>query len=119
MRAAITLCLLCLAALVTLRASPAGVLSSHTHRHKAGVKHASPADIAWQTDIPAAFRLAKKQHKPLFINVSTDWCGYCAVMDRRVFPDAHIRVLTRKFIPFFPSLLSPETYNLSRQGAAC
>lgn len=104
--------LLCLVVLITLCASaPAGIPPSHAHRHKAGVPPVSRPNIAWQTDIPTAFRQAKKQHKAIFLEVSTDWCGYCAVMDRSVFPDTHVRALVHKFIPL---KINPEKSMLAR-----
>lgn len=40
----------------------------------------------WTMDGEAALALAKKEGKPVFINFTgSDWCGWCKLMDRRVF----------------------------------
>ena len=40
----------------------------------------------WTMDSEAAFALAKKEGKPVFINFTgSDWCGWCKLMDRSVF----------------------------------
>ncbi len=40
----------------------------------------------WTMDIPAALELAEKENKPVFINFTgSDWCGWCQMMDKKVF----------------------------------
>lgn len=40
----------------------------------------------WTMDAEAALALAKKEGKPLFLNFTgSDWCGWCKLMDGRVF----------------------------------
>ena len=40
----------------------------------------------WTMDAPAATALAKETGKPIFIHFTgSDWCGWCKLMDRRVF----------------------------------
>lgn len=40
----------------------------------------------WTMDSEAALALAKKEGKPVFVNFTgSDWCGWCKLMDRRVF----------------------------------
>ncbi|MCY7358625.1 MAG: DUF255 domain-containing protein [Rudanella sp.] len=45
-----------------------------------------PADkkIKWMT-IEEAFAASQKKPKKIFIDVYTDWCGWCKVMDRNTF----------------------------------
>ncbi len=43
----------------------------------------------WTMDIPAALALAKAENKPVFINFTgSDWCGWCQMMDKKVFDKA-------------------------------
>ncbi len=42
--------------------------------------------IQWHT-FQEAVELSKKDKKKIFIDVFTDWCGWCKVMDRNTFPN--------------------------------
>jgi thioredoxin-related protein len=42
--------------------------------------------IKWHT-FQEALELSKKEKKKIFIDVFTDWCGWCKVMDRNTFPN--------------------------------
>ncbi len=42
--------------------------------------------IQWHT-FQEAMELSKKEKKKIFIDVFTDWCGWCKVMDRNTFPN--------------------------------
>ena len=42
--------------------------------------------IQWLT-ISQAEQLAKKDGKKVFVDVYTDWCGWCKVMDKKTFSD--------------------------------
>ena len=43
----------------------------------------------WTSDAPAAQELSKKTGKPLFIQFTgSDWCGWCKLMDGKVFSTA-------------------------------
>lgn len=37
-----------------------------------------------------ALVMAKKENKPVFLNISASWCGYCKKMKSRVFTDAEV-----------------------------
>ncbi len=37
-----------------------------------------------------AQKLAKAQNKTLFVDISTDWCGYCKKMKRNVYSNAEV-----------------------------
>ncbi len=45
--------------------------------------------IQW-TDIETAMERSKKDGKPVFVDVYTDWCGWCKVMDKNTFSNAEI-----------------------------
>jgi thioredoxin-related protein len=42
----------------------------------------------------------KTQKKKIFVDVFTDWCGWCKVMDKNTFPEEHIaKMLNDDFYP--------------------
>lgn len=43
-----------------------------------------PAKITWHS-FQEAVALSKKEKKKIFIDVFTDWCGWCKVLDRNTF----------------------------------
>ncbi|MGB1037629.1 MAG: thioredoxin family protein [Bacteroidia bacterium] len=60
------------------------------------------ASIEWQStkSMSHALELAKESGKPILIDVSTDWCGYCKKMKKNVYTDAAvISKVTSDYIP--------------------
>ena len=52
-------------------------------------KSTEPAKIKWYT-MKEATALCAKKPKKLFIDVYTDWCGWCKVLDQKTFTDPWI-----------------------------
>jgi thioredoxin-related protein len=53
--------------------------------------HAVPSStLQWETDWDSAMRAAKAEHKPLMVDLYTSWCGWCKVLDSKVFPDKRV-----------------------------
>jgi thioredoxin-related protein len=53
--------------------------------------------VAWMS-IEEALEKSKKEPRKIFVDVYTDWCGWCKVMDRETFSDPEVaRVLNEKF----------------------
>lgn len=44
----------------------------------------------WQTDWDAAFRIAKEQHRLVFVNYTAGWCGKCHDVERLTFKSPYI-----------------------------
>lgn len=60
-------------------------------------QHAGP--VKWLSFEEAARQSAIKK-KPIFIDVYTDWCGWCKVMDKNTFADPRVaEVLNEAFYP--------------------
>ena len=61
---------------------------------------AAPEAINWRNDIRSAAREAQSNRKPLLLEFSTDWCGYCKKMDRETFSDVNVaRHVESCFVP--------------------
>lgn len=55
--------------------------------------------VKWMT-FEEAVEKSKTERRKIFIDVYTDWCGWCKVMDRNTFSDPEIaRVLNERFYP--------------------
>lgn len=69
-------------------------------KEKPPVVQAEAAEqIKWYT-FEQAVELMKKEKKKIFIDVYTDWCGWCKVMDQKTFTDPTIaKLLNENFYP--------------------
>jgi len=54
------------------------------------------AKIQWHS-LQEAQELMKKQPKKLFVDLYTDWCGWCKVMDRKTFTNDVVIELMNKY----------------------
>jgi len=65
-----------------------------------GARAADGEMVKWRFEFNAAASEAQVQKKPLFINVSTEWCGPCKEMHRTTFRDPTVvDLLNKKCIP--------------------
>lgn len=51
----------------------------------------SEINIQWNTDLNAAFGLAQKSNKLVFVDFNADWCGYCKQLDEDTFVDQNVK----------------------------
>jgi uncharacterized protein YyaL (SSP411 family) len=66
----------------------------------------APAELKWLS-WNEGYELAKKKNKIMVVDVYTDWCGWCKVMDRETFANAEIiDAINKEFVPvkFNPEL---------------
>ena len=55
--------------------------------------------VKWMT-FEQALERSKTEKRKIFIDVYTDWCGWCKVMDKNTFTDPHVaKILNEKFYP--------------------
>ena len=68
-------------------------------------------ELKW-LDFESGYAKAAKEKKILLVDVYTDWCGWCKVMDKNTYSnDTIIQLINEKFVPV---KLNPEknrTYN--------
>lgn len=56
-------------------------------------------NVKWMT-FEEAMEKSKTEKKKIFIDVYTDWCGWCKVMDKSTFNDPHVaKILNEQFYP--------------------
>lgn len=76
------------------QAIPAGATNAKT-KVPSGPKPGSPieaGDLSW-LHIQDAGQLKNKEEKMFFVDVYTDWCGWCKVMDKKTFIDPEVQKL--------------------------
>jgi len=62
-------------------------------------------EVKWLT-YDQAVALSKKNPKPIFIDVYTDWCGWCKQMDKNTFSNPKVAAYLNK--KFYAVKLNPE-----------
>jgi thioredoxin-related protein len=62
--------------------------------------------VKWYT-IEEALQLNEKNPKKIFIDVYTDWCGWCKTMDKNTFSNPQIAEYLNKY--FYPVKFNAET----------
>jgi len=66
-------------------------------------------EIKW-LDFNTGYKLAVKKKKIMMVDVYTDWCGWCKVMDRETYAKSEIAALINQ--NFVPIKFNPETPNV-------
>jgi len=54
----------------------------------------------WEHDYQSALRRAKAEHKVIFMDLWTEWCGPCQYLQKTVFPSAEGQAALAKVVPF-------------------
>lgn len=55
--------------------------------------------VKWETSLPAAQARAKAEHKLIFMDVWTGWCGWCIKLQKDTFPSAQGLKALAKVVP--------------------
>lgn len=57
----------------------------------------APKGITWQTSVDAALADAKKNDRPILLDMYTDWCEWCKVLDDSTYTDSTFIESSKKF----------------------
>lgn len=60
---------------------------------------AAQGAVRWEHDLPAAQARARAEHKLIFMDVWTEWCGWCIKLQRDTFPSAEAQAALNRFVP--------------------
>jgi thioredoxin-related protein len=55
--------------------------------------------VKWETSLPEAQKRAKAEHKLIFMDVWTEWCGWCIKLQKDTFPSAEGQAALAKVVP--------------------
>lgn len=56
------------------------------------------AESAWLDSLEKGEKIARKNGKPILLDIYADWCGYCRRMQARVYPNNSVSKQTDKFV---------------------
>ena len=76
---------------------------------------AAQGSITWEHDLDAAMKRARKEGKPLFVDIWAEWCPPCQHLKQKVFPSPEAQKALRGYVPV--SLMT-ETRDRRPQAAA-
>jgi thioredoxin-related protein len=79
----------------------------------AGQSHSNTGGLEWYS-IEEAVALNEKNPKMFLIDVYTDWCGWCKVMDKKTFTDPQVQEYIREHfyaVKFNAEQRTPITFN--------
>lgn len=62
-------------------------------------EEAGAGGISWRTSYQEAVKEAERAKKPLLIDFTASWCGWCKVLDRMTWPDADVIKAAERYIP--------------------
>jgi thiol:disulfide interchange protein len=60
---------------------------------------ATAGEVRWETSLPAAQARAQKEGKPIFMDVWTDWCGWCTKLRTSTFPTPEAQAALAGVVP--------------------
>jgi thiol:disulfide interchange protein len=71
------------------------------------------ASFSWESDYDTALAKAKKDKKLVMVDVYTDWCGWCKVLDRDTFSNKDVQAKLAK--DFVAVKINPEKSQKNRR----
>ncbi len=77
-------------------------------RHSTTVSAAGAIEEGWHTSLTEGLAVAKKEGKPVFIDMWATWCKSCGVMDNTTFKDPEVRKALDRFVKIKFQAEDPE-----------
>src|SRR5882672_5223863 len=75
------------------------IVGVFSHEGRAQAENHLAGPIKWMS-FEEAVEKSKIEKRKIFIDVYTDWCGWCKVMDKNTFSEAQVaKILNEKFYP--------------------
>ena len=56
------------------------------------------SDTNWESSIQSAMTRSKLEKKPILIDLYADWCTYCKILEKEIFPDPEVAKLLESFV---------------------
>ncbi|MCW7495377.1 thioredoxin family protein [Leptospira levettii] len=56
------------------------------------------AESSWGNSIQKGFETAKQENKFIIVDVFADWCTYCMVLEKEIFPDPEVSRILDQFV---------------------
>jgi thiol:disulfide interchange protein len=67
-------------------------------RHSSAASAAGAVEEGWHTSLTEGLAVAKKEGKPVFIDLWATWCKSCGVMDNTTFKDPDVKKALDRFV---------------------
>lgn len=75
-------------------------------------RHKTTETIKWMSSLPDGMREAKQSHKLLMVDVFTDWCEYCKLMDATTYRDSEVVEEAKKFVTVKVNVTNDHTLEM-------
>ena len=56
------------------------------------------SEIIWGDSFQKGIETAKSKNTPIVLDLYTDWCGYCKILENKIFPEPEVSKLLENFI---------------------
>jgi thioredoxin-related protein len=60
---------------------------------------AAQTPVKWETSLEKAQKRAKAEHKLIFMDVWTEWCGWCIKLQKETFPSPEAQAALGRMVP--------------------
>jgi thiol:disulfide interchange protein DsbD len=55
-------------------------------------------DVAWSGSEPDALARARREHRPMILDFTAEWCGACKELDRNTYSDPGVKAALTRFV---------------------